>query len=46
MDRERSTAIVTGASSGIGRELVICLDKMSAADELWIIGRNAQALSS
>ncbi|MBR6959138.1 MAG: SDR family NAD(P)-dependent oxidoreductase [Clostridiales bacterium] len=45
MDQVPSAAIVTGASSGIGRELVIYLDSISAADELWITGRNGQALS-
>jgi len=46
MDQVPSVAIVTGASSGIGREFVIHLDKISAADELWIISRNREALES
>ena len=33
-------AIVTGASSGIGREFVRQLDKcMTTIDEIWVIGR-------
>lgn len=44
MDQMRSVAVITGASSGIGRELALYLDSIGVVDELWIIGRNVRAL--
>jgi short-subunit dehydrogenase len=38
-------AIITGASSGIGREFAIQLDKRESVDELWLIGRDADRLN-
>ena len=32
-------AIITGASSGMGREFVLELDKSESFDELWVIAR-------
>ena len=37
-------AVVTGASSGIGREFVMQLDKSEAFDEIWVIARRLERL--
>ena len=37
-------AIVTGASSGMGREFVLQLGKYVSVDEIWVIARRAAAL--
>ena len=42
----KNIAIVTGASSGIGREFVKLLLKRTEIDEIWIIARNADRLQS
>lgn len=39
-------AIVTGASSGMGREFVYALDKEGKYDEIWVIARRADRLES
>ncbi len=39
-------AIVTGASSGMGREFVLQLGKYVQVDEIWVIARRAAALES
>lgn len=39
-------AIVTGASSGMGREFVLQLSGYVAVDEIWVIARRAAALES
>ena len=39
-------AIITGASSGMGREFVYALDKDEAFDELWVIARRKERLES
>ena len=39
-------AIVTGASSGMGREFVLQLEKYVTADEIWVIARRTDALES
>ena len=39
-------AIVTGASSGMGREFVLQLSSYVAVDEIWAIARRAEALES
>ena len=39
-------AIVTGASSGMGREFVLQLSQYVSVDEIWVIARRAQALES
>lgn len=38
-------AIVTGASSGLGREFVRMLNKESDVQEIWAIARNDEKLS-
>ena len=42
--KEKNIAIVTGASSGIGREFVALLLKEEGIDELWAIGLNEDRL--
>jgi len=37
-------AIVTGASSGMGREFALQLDKYVSVDEIWVIARRQDAL--
>ena len=37
-------AVVTGASSGIGREFVYAADKNYSFDEIWVIARRAERL--
>ncbi len=37
-------AVITGASSGMGREFVIQLDREESFDELWLIARRKEAL--
>ena len=39
-------AIVTGASSGMGREFVLQLDQYVSVDEIWVIARRQAALDS
>lgn len=39
-------AVITGASSGMGRELVIQVAKKEHFDEIWVIARRAEALES
>lgn len=41
-----SIAIVTGASSGMGREFVYALDKEKKYDEIWVIARREERLVS
>ena len=39
-------AIVTGASSGMGREFVLQLENYVTVDEIWVIARRKEALES
>ena len=39
-------AIVTGASSGIGREISLLLDKEETVEEIWLIARRAERLTA
>ncbi|MBP3667600.1 MAG: SDR family NAD(P)-dependent oxidoreductase [Clostridia bacterium] len=39
-------AVITGASSGMGREFVLALDKQEAFDELWLIARRRDKLEA
>ena len=39
-------AVVTGASSGMGREFVLQLGQYVAVDQIWVIARRAEALES
>ena len=38
-------AVITGASSGIGREFVTALDKEYEFDEIWVIARRLERLT-
>ena len=38
-------AVVTGASSGMGREFVLQLNKYVAVDEIWVVARRTDALA-
>ena len=37
-------AVITGASAGIGRELVYAVDKDARYDEIWVIARRKERL--
>lgn len=37
-------AIVTGASSGMGREFVLALDREAQFEEIWVIARRRERL--
>ena len=37
-------AVITGASAGIGRELVYAVDKDAEYDEIWVIARRKERL--
>ena len=37
-------AVITGASSGMGREFVYALDKEERFDEIWVIARREHRL--
>ena len=39
-------AVVTGASSGMGREFVLAVDKSFDLDEIWVIARRAERLNA
>ena len=43
-DRTMRIAVITGASSGIGREFVYQADKLENIDEIWVIARRAERL--
>ena len=36
--------VVTGASSGMGRQFVLQIDKKEKVDEIWVIARNKERL--
>lgn len=42
--KEKRTAIVTGASSGLGREFARKIGEMGLADEIWLIARRKENL--
>ncbi len=42
----KKIAVVTGASSGMGREFVLQLDRSTHFDEIWVIARRAERLES
>lgn len=44
MDNIMNIAVITGASSGMGREFVIQLDKQKKYDEIWVIARRKERL--
>ena len=37
-------AVITGASSGLGREFVFAIDKEYELDEIWVIARRKERL--
>ncbi len=39
-------ALITGASSGMGREFVLQLDRAERFDELWVVARRAERLEA
>lgn len=39
-------AVITGASSGIGREFVYAVDQKFQLDEIWVIARRAERLAA
>ena len=41
-----SVAIVTGASSGMGRDFVLALDKEYSFDQIWVIARRKERLEA
>ena len=42
----KKIAVITGASSGMGREFVLALDKQQEFDELWLIARRRDKLEA
>ncbi len=46
MQNRKRIAVITGASSGMGREFVLALDKQEAYDELWLIARRLEKLEA
>ena len=43
---QKKIAVITGASSGMGREFVLALDKRQEFDELWLIARRRDKLEA
>ena len=43
---KKKIAVITGASSGMGREFVKALDKQQKFDEIWVIARRRDRLES
>ena len=43
---QKKVALITGASSGIGREFALQLDRMQVADEIWICARKKPDLEA
>lgn len=39
-------ALVTGASSGLGREFAVQIDAMQVVDEVWLVARDEEALEA
>lgn len=39
----KRVALITGASSGLGREFARQLDNLQVADELWLVARDQTA---
>jgi short-subunit dehydrogenase len=46
MNTRKRIAVITGASSGMGREFVLALDKEQEFDELWLIARRRERLEA
>lgn len=43
---EKKVALITGASSGMGREFVMALDRQEKFDELWLVARRKERLEA
>lgn len=43
---QKKIAIITGASSGMGRDFVLALDRGEKFDEIWVIARRADRLEA
>lgn len=39
-------ALITGGSSGLGREFAVQIDAMQVVDEIWLVARNEEALEA
>ena len=44
--KAKRIAVITGASSGMGREFVTALDREERFDELWLIARRKERLEA
>ena len=44
MDNTKKIAVITGASSGMGREFALRIDGEEKFDEVWLIARRAEKL--
>ena len=44
MDNKKNIAIISGASSGMGKDFVLELDSQFAFDEIWVIARRKERL--
>lgn len=44
MNTAAKTAVITGASSGMGREFVLAVDREMDLDEIWVIARRKEKL--
>ena len=44
MESEKTIALITGASSGLGKEFVRIIEKDGETDEIWAIARNEERL--
>ena len=43
---KKRIAVITGASSGMGREFVRAIDRQQTLDEIWVIARRREALEA
>ncbi len=46
MDTVNNIAVITGASSGMGREFVLAIDKEYDLDEIWVVARRKDRLEA
>ena len=45
MGNKKNIAVITGASSGMGREFALRIDGEEKFDEIWLIARRAEKLA-
>ena len=43
---QKKIAVITGASSGMGQDFALRLDKREAFDEIWVIARRRERLEA